>query len=278
MDMGTGRPGWVGRWRPKPIIGMVHLLPLPGSPRWTGLMDQVIDAAVRDAATLAEGGVDGIIVENYGDTPFFPDRVPAETVAAMTAAVIEVQRVATVPIGVNVLRNDAAAALAVCAATAASFIRVNVHTGAMITDQGWISGAAHQTLRLRSELGLETAIFADVFVKHATPPAGLTIEDAARDCWERGHADALIVSGTGTGQPTSAEDIARVKRAVPNAPLFIGSGLTLENAHELLRLADGAIVGSSIKAENRADSPVALERVRALLEIIEPLRHEGPAQ
>jgi membrane complex biogenesis BtpA family protein len=251
---------------------MVHLLPLQGAPRWSGVMEQVIDAAVRDAATLNEGGVDAIIVENYGDTPFHPGAVPPETVAAMTAAVVEVQRVVRVPVGVNVLRNDAAAALAICAATGADFIRVNVHTGAMITDQGWINGNAHRTLRLRAELGLEAAIFADVFVKHATPPAGLSITDAAKDTWERGQADAVIVSGAATGQPTSADDLRTVKNALPDAPVLIGSGITLQNAEELLGIADGAIVGTSLKETAGAQAPVSLEKVKSIVDVVSRMR------
>lgn len=255
--------------RAKPIIGMVHLQPLPGSPRWRGSLQQVIDAALRDAGTLAAGGVDGIIVENYGDTPFFPGQVPPITVAALTAAVVEVRRAVTIPVGVNVLRNDAAAALAIAAATGASFIRVNVHTGAMLTDQGWIAGAAHQTMRERSLLGADVAVFADVFVKHATPPAGLSLEDAARDTWERGHADALIVSGSGTGRPTSAADVERVKAAVPDAKVIVGSGVTAENVTELFRYADGAIVGTSLKPGGRPEKPVAAELVKRLIDVVQ---------
>ena len=248
---------------------MVHLRPLPGSPGWAGNFRDVIDAALRDAEALAIGGVDAIIVENYGDTPFFPEHVPAITIASMTAAVVEVRRALSIPVGVNVLRNDAAAALAIAAATGASFIRVNVHTGAMLTDQGWIGGSAHDTMRDRARLGEPVAVFADVFVKHATPPAGLSIEDAARDTWERGHADALIVSGTGTGRPTSVGDVERVKSAVPAAPVFVGSGVTAETVAALFRVADGAIVGSSLKPEGRADAAVDTDRVKRLIAAVE---------
>jgi membrane complex biogenesis BtpA family protein len=258
--------------RPKPIIGMVHLQPLPGSPRWAGSLQTVLDAAARDAEILATGGIDAIMVENYGDSPFFPIRVPPATIAALTAAVLQVRRVTNLPIGVNVLRNDANAALAICAATGASFVRVNVHCGAMLTDQGWIEGAAHETLRLRAQLGLTVSICADVFVKHATPPAGLNIEEAARDTWERGLADALIVSGTGTGVETSRSDIERVKSAVPDSTVLIGSGLTAQNAATLLRLADGAIVGSALKTNGRAGSPVSLERVQHLVGVVADFR------
>ena len=251
----------------KPLIGVVHLQPLPGSPRWGGSMQAVIDLAVRDARALSEGGMDGIIVENYGDIPFFPQRVPAETVAAIAVAVAEVRRVTDLPVGVNVLRNDAAAALGICAATGAGFLRVNVHTGAMLTDQGWLQGDAAGTLRLRKLLKPDVAILADVLVKHAVAPAGLTMEDAARDTWERGLADALIVSGSGTGLPTSAADVERAKRAVPESTVLIGSGLTAQNGADLLRLADGAIVGSWIKTDGHADSPVSVERVKRIVEI-----------
>ncbi|HEX6560275.1 MAG TPA: BtpA/SgcQ family protein [Longimicrobiales bacterium] len=252
----------------KAIIGMVHLRPLPGSPRWGGSMAEVLSAAAHDAHALQEGGVDAVVVENYGDTPFFPGRVPAETVAAMTRAVDEVRRTITLPVGVNVLRNDAASALAVCAATNACMIRVNVHTGAMLTDQGWINGSAHETVRIRRHLQLDVAILADILVKHATAPAGLSIEAAARDTWERGHADALIVSGSGTGRPTSPQDAERTRCAVPDAQILIGSGLTALNAPELLRHADGAIVGTAFKRDGHAETAVSLDCVRRLMDVV----------
>lgn len=251
---------------------MVHLLPLPGAPGWSGSLPAVFERAQQDALALAEGGVDAVCVENFGDTPFLPGRVAPETVAAMALAVQHVRQQIEIAIGVNVLRNDAAAALGICAATDASFIRVNVHTGAMLTDQGWLNGVAHETLRLRSQLALQTAILADVFVKHATPPAGLTIEEAARDTWERGHADALIVTGSGTGEPADAAVVQRVRSAVPEAVILVGSGVTAENAAKLLRDADGAIVGSSFKVDGRASAPVSVERVREFMQRISTIR------
>ncbi len=247
---------------------MVHLLPLPGAPDWDGSMERVLAAAVRDATALAEGGVDGIMVENYGDAPFLPGPVPAHTIAALSNAVLEVRRAVQLPVGVNVLRNDAAAAIGICAATGASFVRINVHTGAMLTDQGWIEGAAYETLRLRRQLAIDVVILADVFVKHATPPQGLTLQDAARDTWHRGQADALIVSGSGTGEATSAADVQDVRAVLPEAPVLIGSGLTVQNAAQLLAHADGAIVGTALKTDGRASSAVSRERVRQLVEAV----------
>jgi uncharacterized protein len=251
----------------RPIIGMVHLQPLPGAPEPADTT-VLLEAACRDAETLTAGGVDAILIENYGDVPFFPDAVPAETVAAMTRAVLEVRRVTGLPLGVNVLRNDARSALAIAAATGASFIRVNVHSGAMLTDQGWVTGRAHETLRVRAQINAPVAILADVLVKHAVPPWGLDIESAARDCWERGRADALIVSGTATGAATQADQLAATRAAVPDAPLLIGSGLNEQNAAALLAHADGAIVGSALQARGRAGGGVELQRVVRLMEVI----------
>lgn len=252
----------------RPLIGMVHLLPLPGAPGWAGSMQDLLVRAVSDARTIENGGLDAIMVENYGDLPFYPGAVPPETVAALTVAVTAVIEATSLPVGVNVLRNDAAAALAIATATGARFIRVNVHTGAMLTDQGWISGHAHETLRKRASLGADVAILADVFVKHATPPAGTSIEESARDTWERGQADALIVSGSGTGRPVDLEQLARVRAVVPTAPLLIGSGLTPENAATLLQHADGAIVGSAIQEGGIAGRPIDPTRVAALRRVV----------
>jgi membrane complex biogenesis BtpA family protein len=250
---------------PRGVIGMVHLAPLPGAPGWRGSMSAVIDGAVRDARALEEGGVDAVLVENYGDLPFHADALPPETVAALTAAVAAVRAAVDLPVGVNALRNDAAAALAVAGATEAAFIRVNVHTGAMVTDQGWIEGRAAETLRLRERVCPDVAILADVLVKHATPPPGLEIEQAARDAWERGLADALIVSGSGTGEPTALEDVRRVEESAPDAPVLVGSGVRAETVADLLRHADGVIVGSALQPRG-AGSGVEVDRVRALVD------------
>jgi membrane complex biogenesis BtpA family protein len=259
----ASQPLWRAR---KNIVGMVHLLPLPGAPRYGGSMQPVLDRALRDTQALAQGGVDGIVVENYGDAPFYPAAVPASTISALTLAVAEVRRAFALPVGVNVLRNDAAAALSIAAVTGAQFIRVNVHTGAMLTDQGWLTGQAHETLRLRPQLGGSVAIYADVLVKHAVPPAGLTIEAAARDAFLRGAADALIVSGTATGVATDIDDVRRVRHALPDAPIWIGSGVSAGNVGGLLEVADGVIVGSAFQQGGRAGAEVVTEQVRRLVD------------
>jgi len=249
----------------RPLVGVVHLLPLPGAPEWSGSMDEVEERATADAVALQSAGFDGVIVENFSDAPFFASTVAPETVAAMGRATAAVRRSVAIPVGVNVLRNDAAAALGVAVAAGASFIRVNVHTGAMWTDQGLVEGRAAETLRRRAALGAEVAILADVHVKHAVPPPGSQIGVSARDCGHRGRAHALVVSGSGTGSATDASDLARVKEAVPDAVVLIGSGLTAESAPTLLRLADGAIVGSAVMEGGRAGGPIDPDRARTLI-------------
>jgi hypothetical protein len=249
-----------------PIIAVIHLRPLPGSPRWDGDWKAVEEAARRDATALVEANADGLIVENFGDAPFFASRVEPVTVAAMTMLTHSVREEIrfSVPVGVNVLRNDALAAVSVAAVTGADFVRVNVHAGVMVADQGILEGRAAETLRERTRLGAKTLLFADVWVKHATP-LGLTarLEELAEDTYRRGLADALILTGGGTGKPASLDDAKTVRHAVPDAPLLIGSGVTRESLGETLQVADGVIVGTALKKDGLVTNPVDAERARA---------------
>lgn len=247
------------------LVGMVHLGPLPGAPRFSGDLDAVLAAAVTDARALVEAGFDAVLVENYGDAPFFADDIPKATVAALARAVAEVRRAVSVPVGVNALRNDALAALAVAAATGAAFIRVNILSGWMSTDQGIITGKGAEVARLRAALATPALVLADVFVKHSVPPAGLTLERAAADTWKRSGADALIVTGPGTGQAVAFDELARVRAAAPGAPIFAGSGVDPATVAEVLRRADGAIVGTSLKHGGVTTNAVDPARARALV-------------
>jgi membrane complex biogenesis BtpA family protein len=248
----------------KVLLGVVHLLPLPGSPRFTSRA-AVLERALADAAALVRGGLCGFVVENFGDAPFFGERVPASTIAEMTALTERIRvAVGSEPlIGVNVLRNDARAALAIAAAAGADFVRVNVHVGVMFTDQGALEGRAAETLRERGASPIE--ILADVAVKHATPPAGFDLAQSAKDTAYRGLADGLIVTGSGTGEATSVARLSAVRAAVPDRPLFVGSGASAETLGELLAVADGVIVGTHLKRDGRLEQPVDAARVRALV-------------
>jgi len=243
---------------------MVHLLPLPGSPRWGDSLEAVVDRAVADARALQGGGFHACLVENYGDAPFSPAQADPATVAAMAVVVTEVRRAARLAVGVNVLKNDARGALAVAAATGAVFIRVNVHVGAVVADQGVIQGDAYATLRYRRALGTDTRLFVDVGGKHAVPIAPVELDQVARDAAYRGLADALVVSGVATGEPTPLGDVKRVRAAVPDRPILVGSGVTPETIRDVLAVADGVIVGTWVKRDGRTTNPVDPDRAAAL--------------
>jgi membrane complex biogenesis BtpA family protein len=251
------------------LIGMVHLPPLPGSPRWDGSMERAIAVALADARALIDNGMDALIVENYGDAPFTRGRVAASTVAAMAVIAHEIRRaLPDAPLGVNVLKSDARSALAVATAIGARFIRINVLAGAVVADQGIVQTDAHDLLRDRRLLGVDVAIFADVQGKHAVPLAPVELEQQARDLVERALADGLVVSGRATGDATPIEDVKRVRSAVPDVPILVGSGVTPESAPELLSLADALIVGTALKRDGDVSAPVDPARVRRLVDAV----------
>ncbi|MES9875189.1 MAG: BtpA/SgcQ family protein [Candidatus Sedimenticola sp. PURPLELP] len=254
-----------------PVIGMVHLAPLPGSPRYDANLNWVQERALKDAQILAQGGVDAMIIENFGDVPFYPGRVPQHVVAHMTAIAALIRQQTDLPLGINCLRNDGLSALAVAHAVGAEFIRVNVLTGARVADQGIIQGIAHELLRERDLLRARGIhIMADVDVKHSSAlgerrPLAEDVMDLVR----RGMADGVVVSGGGTGLPTDITQVEEVKAVVGDVPVFVGSGVNETTAKEFSRVADGMIVGTNTKREGIASNPVELERVQALMSALD---------
>ena len=255
----------------KAFIGVVHLLPLPGSPRWGGSMRAVIDRAEEEANILEQGGVNGIIVENFGDVPFRTGRLDPETISGMTVAVGRVMETVSVPVGINMLRNDALSALGIAAVTGAKFIRVNVHYGVMAAEEGLIEGEAFQTMRRRQALNADVKVLADVLVKHAVPLRPVDLGLIARETAQRGLADGLIVSGAATGEETARSDVSVVRRAVPDSLVLVGSGVTEENISRVIEHSDGAIIGTSLKEGGIVTNRVDPERVRRMSEIFRSL-------
>ena len=257
----------------KPIVGMIHLGALPGAPLApraaspATIVAAVEERALGDAAALVAGGVDGLMLENFGDAPFFPGQVPTITIAAMTRIALAIRQAhPTCPLGVNVLRNDGGSALAIAAAIGASFIRVNVLTGARVTDQGVIQGIAHELLRLRRDLGAEDVrILADVDVKHSAPLGARPVADEVKDLIGRGLADGVIVSGRGTGAAVDRDTLAAVAAVARGTPVWLGSGVTTANVRELASLADAFIVGTALKVASDPAGPVDPEKVRQLI-------------
>lgn len=260
----------IGRRTGAPLVfGVVHLLPLPGSPEGASDGSAAVERAVRDATTLAQGGVDAVIVENLGDAPYCKGAVPPVTVAGMTLAAQAIrQALPDLPLGINVLRNDAEAALSIAAVVGARFIRVNVLTGAMVTDQGVIEGQARQVAQLRRTLCPAVQVLADVHVKHASPLAPRPLDQSARDTWTRGGADGLIVTGSATGEATDTHDLSVVRRACPDAPLLIGSGVSPDHLSSWVPLVDGMIVGTWFHHDGDLRAPVDVARVRQITQAV----------
>lgn len=252
------------------LIGVCHLLPLPAGPVASPGFAAVIERALFDARVLADADFDGLILENFGDAPFPAGPVDPHVVAlvAILAARIR-ERHPALRIGINLLRNDARSAIGVAAAADADFVRVNVHAGAMLTDQGILQGDAHRTLRYRRELGADAgdrpvAIIADVLVKHAVPLGPVDIGALAADTAKRGGAEVLIITGEGTGKAADPARVHAVRAAVPDVPVWLGSGVTAETLPMWREIAQGAIVGTAVHEDGDVRKPLSAERAARL--------------
>ena len=247
---------------------MIHVPALPGAPRCSMGFEEIRSFVLADAAALAEGGVDGLMIENFGDVPFYGSRVPPHTIAFLSTLAFEIKTRFPLPLGINVLRNDGIAAIAIATAVRAGFVRVNVYTGARLADQGILQGEANEITRYRRALGSTAQIWADVAVKHSGPLGDRSLGDEVEDTVERGLADAVIVSGTSTGKPTAMEDVRTVKRHAVNTAVYVGSGVNDATVEPLLEVADGAIVGTAFKRNGDVSAPVDAARVRAMISIV----------
>ena len=256
----------------KPVISCVHLLPTPGSPLYGGDIGKIYDAALSDARIFTKYGADGLIVENFRDGPFYPDSLPPESIATLAGVTREIVSTVDIPVGVAALRNDARGAIAIATAVGASFVRINVHIGAILSEQGIIQGKSHETLRLRETLKSNVLIFADAAVKHSTPLVYNDLTQEIRDLSAR--ADAIIVSGTKTGVETKLSDLAIAKEE-SSKPVIVGSGLTKDNFRIVYGNADGFIVGSYFKKGGVSINHVEEARVKTFMEIVIATRNES---
>jgi membrane complex biogenesis BtpA family protein len=249
-------------------IGVIHLAPLPGSPGYGGDLDAIVRKAAMEAGTMEKAGFAGVIVENYGDIPFHTTEVGPETIASMALVVKAVRDAVKIPIGVNVLRNDSRAALAIAGVCGAQFVRVNVLVGAFVTSEGIIEGKPGEVLRLRDALAPGCLVFADIMVKHGAPLASTTISEDALDAAERGMADCIIVTGRRTGRPPSAGELTEARdalaRGTRQVPLLVGSGAYPSNLESLLDVADGVIVGSCMREGGVAGAKLDVDRAREM--------------
>lgn len=252
----------------RPIIGMVHLSPLPGSPRYDGTsMKEISDLAVEEAHMLKESGVNGAIIENFGDVMFYK-RVPDETIAAMTYVSTNIAReVPGLTLGMCVLQSDAIAGMAIANTVGAKFIRVPYYTETYIVDAGMMDSIAAETLRYRKFLNADVKIFADIHIKHGYPLSQRPIAQSAYDCEHRGLADAILVTGIATGAETKVDDVKEVKGAVSSTPVFVASGVDDKNLASYHDYADGVILGTHIKKNNDTEAPIDPAKLKNFMDV-----------
>lgn len=255
------------------LIGMVHLLPLPGSPGWAGSMSKIIEAASQDAEALIAGGCDALIVENMGDLPYLNGEIYPETVAAMTLATAEVCRMKH-PTGVQALAGANREALGIALATGAQFIRAEAFAYGHVADEGWMDASAGPLLRHRANLGAEVQIWTDIQKKHAAHSltADLSIEDLCHGAYFCG-AEAVIITGSRTGSEPDTEHVQRARAA--GLPVVIGSGVTKENIGSYAQIADAVIVGSALKFEGNWKNKVDINRVKSIRQALDQANQAG---
>jgi uncharacterized protein len=258
------------------LIGVVHLEPLPGAPRSKRPLAVIRQAAERDARAYLGNGCDAVIVENFGDAPFFRDAVPAEVVAMMTGICVAVKAAAGgKPVGVNVLRNAARDALAVAIGAELAFIRVNVLASVAVADQGILEGDAARLLRVRRALAPDVAILADLRVKHAAPLRSADPAIEVEELAERALADAILVTGATTGRAVDPAWLGAVSAAAKRTPVIVASGVSASNVADCAT-AHGFVVGSSLKRGGKIDRPVDPARVRELRRAVDGLPRLTP--
>jgi hypothetical protein len=256
-----------------PIVGMVHLPPLPGSPVYNGKgLDEVIEHALQDIKELEQGGVNALEIENFSDPTYYPQEVGPELVAAMAVIADRIVHAASVPVGICVL-SDPKASLSVAHAVGAKFIRATFFTEASVDVSGLVLPKPHELLRFRKFLDPSIKIFADVHIKHSAPLVNRPLGDSALDA-KYFLADAIIISGTHTGKATKIDDLREAKQAVEDFPVLVGSGFNAEQAGEIFKYADGAIVGTSLKEGGISSNPVDRKRVRQLMEVVQKIRQQ----
>lgn len=261
----------------KPIIGMVHLKPLPGSPGYDPIqmgMEKIIEIAIEEAGILEQAGVDGIQVENMWDIPYLRgEDIGYETAAALAVGINEVRNHVSLPVGAECHMNGADCAMACAVAAGARWVRVFEWCNAFVSQSGFINAAGAKTARMRSRLKADHILaLCDVNVKHGSHYIihDRSVSEQAMDIEAQG-GDAVIVTGFDTGTPPTPEHIKKCKQSV-SLPVLIGSGLNSENVNELMEAADGAIIGSWFKEGNNWKNPVSYDRTKKFMDAVIALR------
>lgn len=257
--------------RKPPIIGMVHLLALPGTPQFGNNLPAIIERAEQDTSALIDAGVDGLIIENFGDEPYLIGEPTTAQLAVMSRVATQIRQMTDMPIGINVQFNAWQAEIALAYAVQAQFVRVEVFVDTVISAQGQVNPCSAQITRYRQALNATNVqIWADIQTKYTQNLFAQPITQSAQDAINAG-ADALIVTGSATGEETPLAMVREVK-GMTDIPVLVGSGTTQDTLSEVLAVADGAIVGSALKQDGRAANPVSLVRTQAFMDAVRSIR------
>jgi hypothetical protein len=251
---------------PKPVIGMIHVGALPGTPANRLPPARIVAAAVREAKIYRAAGLDGVAVENMHDVPYLRGGVGPEIVACLTVVAQAVKAEFGGVTGIQILAAANREALAVAQAAGLDWVRVEGFAFAHVADEGFIESSAAELLRYRKQIGADQIeVWADIKKKHAAHAltADVSLGETAAAA-EFMRAEALIVTGIATGRPPSRAEVAEAK-AHSSLPIILGSGVDATNLHQFLEVADGFIVGSAFKQNGRWDRPVDAGRVRAFM-------------
>ncbi len=254
----------------KPLIGVVHLPPLLSTHRQGVGVEEAVAYALGEARKYEEAGFDAVIVENYGDKPYHVEWSDHLLTALLTAVSRELTRSLSIPVGVNVLRNDPRTALSAAYAGGARFIRVNAFCEARLAGEGLLQPAAAVVADIRDRLDRVVLVFADIDVKHSIPVSDKQHLLLA-DCASRSLADGFIASGPHTGEPPPPGYVASLRSALKPYPVLLGSGVSTSNIKAYWGLADGFIVGTSVKV-GTAETRIDVERARKLATLVRELR------
>lgn len=258
----------------KPVIAMAHLPALPGTPRYdaAGGIDRLVNTVRADLDRLLRGGVDAVMFCNEDDRPYV-FRAGIEQIAAMTRVIAQTAPQA-VPFGVDFLW-DPMAAMAIAHATGAKFIR-EVFTGVYESDMGLWSPNAGEVLRFRRNIGAENVrVFFNVVPEFASSLGVRSVAQRARNAVTSSLADVVLVSGSMAGEEPDIAIIEQIKGAVGDIPVFLNTGAKAQNIRYYLRMADGVIVGSSLKVDGYTWNPVDLDRVETFMAQVKLARRES---
>lgn len=256
----------------KPVIAMVHLGALPGSPLHDhkGGVEAIVENARKDLVALQAAGFDAIMFGNENDRPY-EFEVDTASTATMGYVIGRLRSEITVPFGVNVLW-DPESSIALAAATGARFVR-EIFTGTYASDMGPWTPDAGKAMRYRDRLGRQDlALLYNVSAEFAYSLDQRSLPDRARSAVFSSIPDAILVSGAITGEAAKMVDLEAVKKVLPTTPVLANTGVKHATVADVLKIADGCIVGSSLKIDGDTWKAVDPDRAAEFMRLVRQAR------